>query len=56
MNAAVHHLHEALGNGHAQPRTSKLVLTAAVLLGEGLEDLRDIFLLHTDACIADAET
>ena len=38
-NLAVHHLHKALGNSHAQTGTSVFSGVGSILLGEGIENL-----------------
>ena len=52
---AVHHLHDALRDCHAQARAAVLVLAGAVLLGKGVENFGDVGLVHADAGVPDAE-
>ena len=55
LDAAVHHLHDVLRDGHAEAGAAVLALAAAVLLGEGVEDFGDEGRVHADARVLDAE-
>ena len=56
FNRSLHHFHQVLGDGHAQPRTAVLAGSRRILLAEGIKNLRQIFLAHADARVADGKT
>ena len=52
VDVAVHQVHQAPGDGHAETCTSVLVRGRGILLAEGIENLRQILAAHADARIA----
>ena len=55
FDRAAHHVDEPLCDRHAKARAAVPVGRAVVLLGERVEHLRYVFLVHPRACIADDE-
>ena len=49
LNAAVHHLHDALGDCHAETRAAVLAGGRGILLTERLKEFGQKRLVHTDA-------
>ena len=50
-DVAVHHLHDVLRDGHAQPGTAVFIGLVLVLLGEGVKDFRKVGFVHADTRI-----
>ena len=55
FDVTVHQLHNALGDGHAEAGASVSACGRGVLLAEGFKDMRQVFLAHADAGVADHE-
>ena len=54
-NRAVHQVHDAFRDGHSEAGTAVFGAAAAVLLGKGVENLRDKRLVYADARVPYAE-
>ena len=55
LDLPVHHLHDVLRDGQAQPSTPEFIGGGRVFLREGIEDLRQELFFHPDAGIPDSE-
>ena len=55
LDRAVHHLHDTLRDGQAEPGAAVSVGGGGVLLGKGIEDTRQEFRTHADTGIRDGK-
>ena len=53
LDLSVHHFDDIFRDRHAQPGAAVFICGGCVLLAEGIKDLRQIFLAHADAVVAD---
>ena len=55
FNSTAHHIHSVLGDGHAKARALDAAHSGTLFALEGIKDMLQKILAHTDAAIADYE-